>query len=97
MGIRAPIFTVPEYPAGPIVNHSVVGKFFWWSNLGYCEFRDDGIWILYAWDNQSHYYPGKWEKTKYNTYSNGEGYYVEIVRPSAMGSSNYTEKLKLRL
>ena len=94
VGIGAPVFTVPEYPAGPIVNDSVVGKFYWWSKLGYCEFRDDGIWILYAWDNQPHYYPGTWGKSE-KLYGNGQIYYVQIVRPNAMGSSNYTESLSL--
>jgi len=92
VGIGAPIFTIPEYPAGPIINESVVGKFYWWSNLGYCEFREDGIWILYAWDNQSHYYPGTWNKSG-KLYDNGQLYGVQIVRPSAIGSSNYNESL----
>ena len=95
MGTGAPVFTVPKYPAGPIVNDSVVGKFYWWSNLGYCEFRDDGIWILYAWDNQPHYYPGIWRKSDFKLYDNGQIYVIQIVRPSAMGSSNYTESLSL--
>jgi hypothetical protein len=96
-GTGAPIFSVPIYPAGPIVNDPIVGKFYWWSNLGYCEFRDDGIWILYAWDNQPHYYPGTWIRGGNTSYTTGKifSYHIGIVRPSAMGSTNYTESLTL--
>lgn len=95
MGTGAPVFTVPEYPDGPIVNDSVVGKFYWWSKLGYCKFRDDGIWILYAWDYQPHYYPGTWKKYGNTSYTSGQiySYGVKIYRPNAVGQY-YNESIR---
>jgi hypothetical protein len=99
IGTNAPIFTVPKYPAGPIMNESVVGKFYWWSEFfplsQYMEFRDDGIWILYSSDNQTHYYPGmwkKWEREISYTSNTIHGYIVTINRPSATGQ-NYNETI----
>jgi len=97
IGTGSPLFTAPKYPAGQIVSDPIVGKFYWWSQLGYCEFRDDGIWILYAWDYQPHYYPGTWVRLDKDHLIHGHeySYRVEIVRPTAWGSSNYNETLKL--
>jgi hypothetical protein len=97
IGTDAPIFTVPKYPAGPIMNESVVGKFYWWSEFfplsQYMEFRDDGIWILYSSDNQTHYYPGMWREREISYISNTiHGYIVTINRPSATGQ-NYNETI----
>jgi len=94
-GIGAPVFNVPDYPAGPIVNDSVVGKFGWWSNLGYCEFRNDSIWILYARDNQPHYYHGSWIKLGNSSYTTGKKYtyQIKIFRPNAMNTTYYNETL----
>lgn len=87
IGTGAPIFTAPNYPAGKIVNDTIIGRFYWWSKLGYFEFRDDGIWILYAWDNQPHYYPGTWARLDQDHLIHGHqySYYVEINRPTRTG------------
>jgi hypothetical protein len=87
IGTGAPVFTAPKYPAGKIVNDTIVGKFYWWSKLGYCEFRNDSIWILYAWDNQPHYYPGTWVRLDKDHLIHGHefSYRVEIVRPGKTG------------
>jgi hypothetical protein len=87
LGTGAPLFTAPKYPAGQIVNDTIIGKFYWWSKLGYFEFRDDGTWILYAWDNQTHYYPGTWVRLDKNHLIHGHeySYRVEINRPSKTG------------
>jgi len=88
IGTGAPLFTAPKYPAGQIVNDTIIGKFYWWSKLGYCEFRDDGIWILYAWDYQPHYYPGTWVRLDKDhlIYGHEYSYRVEIIRPSGTGN-----------
>ena len=87
IGTGAPVFTAPKYPAGQVVNDTIIGKFYWWSKLGYCEFRDDGIWILYAWDYQPHYYPGTWVRLDKDhlIYGHEYSYLVEINRPTATG------------
>jgi hypothetical protein len=94
IGTGAPLFTTPKYPAGQIVKDTIIGKFYWWSKLGYCEFRDDGIWILYAWDYQPHYYPGTWVRLDKDhlIYGHEYSYRVEINRPSGTGRP-YNETL----
>jgi hypothetical protein len=95
VGTAAPIFPIPKYPAGEIINDPVVGKFYWWTVPGYCEFRDDGIWIFYGSDNQPHYYSGRWVRLDKDHLITGHkySYRIEIACPSGMGVSNYNETL----
>jgi len=96
-GTAAPIFSIPEYPSNKIINDPIVGKFYWWADNEYFEFRNDSVWILYANDNQPHYYPGTWVRLDKDHLITGHefSYRIEIVRPSGRCCSNYNETINL--